>query len=55
MNSYTTQIASLLKISLELAVKVQYEMECAGINFSECSTRKFNSEAKLAYAIVKGI
>ena len=50
MNAYTRQIAALLKISLELAVQVQDRMSCNGVDFSECSTRTFNKEAKAAYA-----
>ena len=50
MNAYTKEIAKLLKISLDQALKVQYQMECNGVDFSECSTREFNKEAKSAYA-----
>ena len=49
MNCYTRQIVALLNISLEKAETVQYEMDCSGIDYSECSTRKFNNEASLAY------
>ena len=48
MNSDTRIIAFLLNISLELAVKVQDQMSCNGVDFSECSKRKFNAEAKIA-------
>ena len=48
MNMYTKEIAALLKISLEEARIVQDQMECNGVDFSECSTRTFNKEAKLA-------
>lgn len=49
MNMYTREIAKILNISLEVAVKVQYEMECNGIDYSECSNAQFKREAKLAY------
>lgn len=50
MNGYTRDIAALLKITLELAVQVQDRMISNGVDFSECSTRAFNKEAKLAFA-----
>lgn len=48
MNIYTKNIAALLKITIENALKVQDQMERNGVDFSECSTRTFNKEAKLA-------
>jgi hypothetical protein len=48
MNIYTKEIAALLKISLEEALKVQTQMSFNGLDFSECSTRTFNKEAKIA-------
>jgi hypothetical protein len=48
MNIYTKEIAALLKITIEEALKVQDQMACNGVDFSECSTRTFNKEAKLA-------
>lgn len=48
MNMYTKQIAALLNVSLDVALKVQSQMECNGVDFSECSTRTFNKEAKVA-------
>jgi hypothetical protein len=48
MNTYTKDIAALLKISLYQALLVQSQMECNGIDFSECSTRVFNREARQA-------
>ena len=48
MNIYTKNIAALLKITIEEASKVQDQMERNGVDFSECSTRTFNKEAKLA-------
>lgn len=50
MNMYTFEIAKLLKISNEEAVKVQNEMECWGFDFSESSTREFNRAAREAFA-----
>ena len=49
MNIYTRDIAALLKISLEEALKVQDMMEEDGFDFSEATTAKFNSEAKYQY------
>jgi hypothetical protein len=48
MNIYTKEIAALLKITLEQALKVQTQMSFNGLDFSECSTRTFNKEAKIA-------
>ncbi len=50
MNSYTRAIAALLKITLDQAREVQSQMECNGVDFSECSTRAFNKEAKIAFS-----
>jgi|GEM_PF-1863035 hypothetical protein len=52
MNMYTRQIAELLKIDLETAAKVQYEMECWGLDFSECSKREFNMVARECFELV---
>jgi len=48
MNAHTRSIAALLKISLDQAFKVQCRMMGNGIDFSECSTRTFNQEARSA-------
>lgn len=48
MNIYTKNIASLLKITIEEAVRVQDQMEINGVDFSEVSTRTFNKEARAA-------
>ena len=50
MNMYTREIAKILNISLEDAVKVQDEMECNGIDYSECTKAEFKREAKYAYS-----
>lgn len=52
MNMYTRKIAELLKIDLETAKKVQYEMECWGLDFSECSKREFNQVARECFELV---
>lgn len=47
MNSDTREIASLLNVSLEDALKVQkYINENWLLDWSECSQRKFNSVVK---------
>jgi hypothetical protein len=48
MNIFTIKIAALLKIEIEEARKVQDQMERNGINYSECTTRTFNKEARIA-------
>ena len=49
MNEDTHRIAKLLKIDLETAVKVQNQMAQNGVDFSECTKKAFNQEARLAY------
>jgi hypothetical protein len=46
MNKVTYDIAALLKINLETALKVQHEMESSGFDFSECTQREFNKEVR---------
>ena len=48
MNIYTKEIAALLKITIEEASKVLDQMSGNGVDFSECSTRTFNKEARYA-------
>ena len=48
MNIFTIKIAALLKIEIEEARKVQDQMERNGIDYSECTTRTFNKEARIA-------
>jgi DNA-directed RNA polymerase specialized sigma subunit len=48
MNIYTKNIAAFLKITIEEALKVQDQMERNGIDYSECTTRTFNKEARIA-------
>lgn len=50
MNMYTKQIAKLLNVSIDVALKVQEEMECNGFDFSEASARTFNREVKATFA-----
>ena len=49
MNYATRQIMTLLKIDAETATKVQSIMQ---IDFSECTTRQFNAEARFAFAVI---
>jgi hypothetical protein len=46
MNKLTTDIARWLKIDLELAIKVQFEMMCSGVSFSNSSERTLKLLAK---------
>lgn len=52
MNKVTRDIAELLKISLDTALKVQRQMECNGVDFSECSKAAFKKEAKSALSTI---
>jgi hypothetical protein len=47
MNMYTRWIMELLGVSAEVAIKVQDQMV---IDFSECTKRQFNQEARFIYA-----
>lgn len=50
---YINAIVNLLSINTAEAVKVLDRMMCNGVDFSECSTRTFNKEAKIAYEEIK--
>ncbi len=52
MNVYTIQIAELLQVDSKTAYKVQYEMECGGLDFSECTEQEFRYAAREAYLLV---
>ena len=52
MNTVTHDIATYLKIALEVALKVQDAMECDGFDFSEASDRTFKREAKYQYSLI---
>jgi hypothetical protein len=53
MNTYTKQIASLLKIDLEIAKMVQEHINNkALLDWSECSERKFRQVVREAYAFL---
>ena len=46
MNFYTREIAKILEISLEDALRIQDEMKCNGFDFSEATTNQFMREIK---------
>lgn len=46
MNYWTRQIAAILEISIEDALRIQDEMECNGFDFSECTDNQFMREIK---------
>lgn len=52
MNYWTREIAKILNISLETALRVQDEMECSGFDFSEATDGQFKREAKFAYSVI---
>lgn len=47
-------LMALLNIDLETAKLVDDQMARNGVDFSGCSTRTFNKEAKAAYGEIKG-
>lgn len=47
--SVTKEIAKLLHIDADTAERVRHGMDEAGIDYSECSVREFNSAARSAY------
>ena len=46
MNKVTRDIAEMLEISLDDALRIQDEMECNGFDFSECTANQFMREIK---------
>lgn len=46
MNYYTREIAKILEISIEDALRIQNEMECNGFDFSEATQNQFIREIK---------
>lgn len=52
MNYVTREIMAKCKVSAELALKIQNEMGCMGLDFSECSQRQFNAFMKQAYQTI---
>lgn len=50
MNTHINDIMKLLKVSKETAIEVFDNMQ---IDFSECSNREFNAEAKAVYQAIK--
>lgn len=48
MNIYTHEIAKMFNVSLDVALKIQTEMECNAFDFSEATDNQFKREAKLA-------
>ncbi len=53
MNALTQQIAEWLKIDLDTALRVQEEMMCMGISFSNSSARQLKTAAKNALTIIQ--
>jgi hypothetical protein len=52
MNQATQDIASLLGITLEMAVEVQDKMAEFGLDFSECTMEEFDEAARTAWSIL---
>ena len=53
MNGYTKQIASLLKVDLDVAVMVQEYIDSKWLlDWSECSERKFRQVVRQVYALL---
>ncbi len=50
MRRNIVKIMEILKVDAVVAEKVEYIMDCSGIDYSECSMREFRSEAKYAYS-----
>jgi hypothetical protein len=54
MNKLTKDIMAWLKVDADTAVKVQDEMMCSGISFSNSSTAALKRCAKECLAAIKG-
>ena len=55
MNQATRDIMALLKIDADTAIQVQNKMGALGFDFSASSRKAFNLEAKVCFAIIKGL
>ena len=55
MNQATRDIMALLKIDADTAIQVQDKMGASGFDFSASSRKAFNREAKVCFAIIKGL
>ena len=44
------EITELLNVNVDVAEKIEYYMQCFGLNFSQCTKSEFNSVAHMAYA-----
>jgi len=50
MRTNIKKIMQILNVDAETAERVEYIMDCSGIDYSECSMREFKAEAKHAYS-----
>ena len=50
MNKITRDIMQLLSVDCDTALQVQDIMDCNGVDYSECSTKQFQREVRIAYA-----
>ena len=48
MNLYTDMIMKLFSCDIDMAIKIQHEMECTDFKFSSSTTASFNIAAKMA-------
>jgi hypothetical protein len=55
MNQATRDIMALLKIDADTAIQVQNQMGALGFDFSASSRKAFNREAKICFAVIKGL
>jgi hypothetical protein len=55
MNQATRDIMALLKIDADTAIQVQDKMGASGFDFSASSRKAFNREAKICFAVIKGL
>ena len=52
MNYVTREIMEKCKVDADTALKIQYEMDCSGLDYSECSQRAFNACMKECFKLV---
>lgn len=45
----TEEIAQLLGVTIEVAEAVREEMDCSGLDYSECTQAQFNAQAKASF------
>jgi hypothetical protein len=49
------ELMTLLHINAETAERVRHEMDCSGVDYSQCSRRQFNACARECYETLQTV